>query len=576
MSEHAQNRVCPMCRARTASLHCERDGTGTFKVDNIDVLGASRLRPGDLVAHRYRVVRRIGRGGMGAVYEAEHTGSGQRVAVKVLALEPGESGDAEVFFRFYREARITASLKHANTVRLFDFGQSDSGALFMAMELLHGPTLQQLVARRGAQGAALTAQETVSIALPILRSLREAHQAGLVHRDLKPDNVMLAEQGDEDIVVKVLDFGIARGGDSHLTNISHLIGTPAYMSPEQCLGTPLDGRSDLYALGVLMYFCLTGVTPFRGDAVAQIRGHCDGTPPKLDSLARTPLPQGLVAAVERAMAKAPDDRFADAREMREALEQSVVERLSVTRAWIALPPGEVAEELADPSSADIENAPTMAAATPVTGRPDAGWGAGHPLLPATQARGARVHRGRVQSARLHSARLHSARVSSVRIHGGRAGVASCCGAGIRHWVRPSGQHGRGLENPCHDHRSRERASRRCKSLGARRGEPRTSLSLAILRSGTRRGRRGSGADLGGGAPTGQPSRLISHSASFGTSQSTGCCWRGYRPRPAHRGYGCGCAAATPAREQPTGRSRRRQRGAAAESAARGHCGDPIG
>ena len=365
MSDRGPSRICPLCRTSTANLHCERDGTGTFQVDNIDVVGASRLNPGDLVGGRYRVVKRIGRGGMGAVYEAEHTGSGQRAAVKVLALEPDISGDPEVFFRFFREARITASLKHPNTVRLYDFGQNDNGPLFMAMELLHGPTLQQLVARRVAQGLSLTAAETVAIATPILRSLREAHQAGLVHRDLKPDNILLAEQGEDDVVVKVLDFGIARTNESRNTKASHLIGTPAFMSPEQCLGTELDGRSDLYALGVVMFYCLTGVTPFRGDAVAQIRGHCDGVPPSVESLSKTPLPQALAQVVNRALAKSPSARFTDAREMREALEAAVPERPAVSRSWVmTAPTSEIDAIKGGEASEEIEYAPTIAAASP--------------------------------------------------------------------------------------------------------------------------------------------------------------------------------------------------------------------
>ncbi len=376
MSQRPTSRVCPLCRTGTTSLHCERDGTGTFQVEAVDVIGASRLNPGDLMGDRYRVIRRVGRGGMGAVYEAEHTGSGQRAAVKVLALELDESGDAEVFFRFFREARITASLKHANTVRLYDFGQDANGALFMAMELLRGPTLQQLITQRVQRGSTLSAAETVAIVAPVLRSLREAHQAGLVHRDLKPDNIILAEQGDDEVTVKVLDFGIARNRDSHITNANYLIGTPAYMSPEQCTGAHLDGRSDLYAIGIVLFCCLTGVTPFRGDAVAQIRGHCDGVPPRVEELCPTPLPPRLIAVIDRALAKWPDERFADAGEMREALEAAVSERVTVSRSWLGSLDSSPRGSSGDVGElGEIENAPTLAAGRRLGEAPHSGEGA---------------------------------------------------------------------------------------------------------------------------------------------------------------------------------------------------------
>jgi serine/threonine protein kinase len=318
-------RFCPKCGSQTGALFCPDDGIATFE---LATRSPSRgvLQPGDIVAERYRVTALLGQGGHGAVYEAHHLGGLGLVALKVLSV--GQA-DQVAMRRFFREARVTAGLKHANTVRMFDLGQMPDGTLFLVMERLHGVTLEDLLRRRLGQDAVLDQAEAIDIALEVLQSLSEAHGQGLVHRDLKPANIMLT-QVDGERCVKVLDFGIAWAQDAALTTTGHAVGTPMYMSPEQCSTQPVDVRSDLYSLAVILFRCVVGRPPFVDpQALALMYAHNHMPPPSLVEATRTAIGPGFAAAVARGLAKQPSDRFDSARQMRAALQAARGEALTI-------------------------------------------------------------------------------------------------------------------------------------------------------------------------------------------------------------------------------------------------------
>ncbi len=313
-------RTCLQCGKETDALHCPTDGMATVVQG---VMPASAiLQEGTVFAGRYRIVGVLGRGGMGAVYDAQHTGTGQPVAIKTLLLD--NAGDAMAVRRFFQEARMTAALQHPNTVRVFDFGQSDEGIFYLAMERLRGETLGDMQLRLDAQVRPMTQEEAGRIAIDVLRSLAEAHKAGLVHRDLKPANIYLHDIGTGEHVVKVLDFGIAKSNDAHLTKTGTSIGTPSYMSPEQVMSGVVDGRSDLYALGVILYGCVAGVLPFQADSsYSMMMKHVAEPAPDLNGLHLPGITPAFAAVVQKALEKKPEDRFADAQAMRDALERAL-------------------------------------------------------------------------------------------------------------------------------------------------------------------------------------------------------------------------------------------------------------
>ena len=205
-------------------------------------------------------------------------------------------------------------------MRVYDFGQTDAGQLYLAMELLHGQELAKVLKEE----RTLEPMRAIRIAIAVLKSLAEAHDAGMVHRDLKPENVFLCRMRGEDDFVKLIDFGIAKSfehADQDLTKTGFAVGTPKYMSPEQGRAEPLDGRSDLYSLGIILYQCLTSDVPFRApSAMGIIVKHLQERPVPVDQAAPQPLPSGLADVVMRALAKRREDRFADADDMRLALE----------------------------------------------------------------------------------------------------------------------------------------------------------------------------------------------------------------------------------------------------------------
>src|ERR671910_2148928 len=262
-----------------------------------------------MIDGRYRVLNRLGSGGMADVYEAEDTQLGRRVALKLLYRRFAE--DAEFVERFRREASSAAGLSHPNVVQVFDRGEWN-GTYYIAMELLQGRNLKEVVRDHGALDPALA----VDIVLQILRAARFAHQRGVIHRDIKPHNVIVDQEGR----AKVTDFGIARAGASDMTETGSIMGTAQYLSPEQAQGHPVDARADLYAVGVVLYELLCGVPPFDGDSpvtIALKQVSEEPVPPRLRNPA---VPPGLDAVVLRALRKDPADRYQDADQFIAALE----------------------------------------------------------------------------------------------------------------------------------------------------------------------------------------------------------------------------------------------------------------
>src|SRR5687768_2174740 len=257
---------------------------------------------------KYNVVSRLGRGGMGTVYKAVDETLGREVAIKCLNSDLTES---EVLKRFRAEAVALARLNHPNIATIFELTEYE-GQLLMVMEFVRGETFEKVSARLGA----MPVDRAVGLCSQVLDALSHAHREGIVHRDLKPANLMLADSG----LVKVMDFGLARmAGTEHLTNDGYMVGTPAYMSPEQVLAHEIDGRADLYAMGVVLYRMLTGQLPFKADsgiAMAQKQMYDQPTPVRQ---LRMELPAAAEDIITRALAKRPEDRFQNADQFKAAL-----------------------------------------------------------------------------------------------------------------------------------------------------------------------------------------------------------------------------------------------------------------
>ncbi len=275
--------------------------------------------PAVLAGTSYRLGKKIGEGSSGEVYEAEHTELGRRYAVKVLSAAHTAASDAVE--RFRREARAIASLSHANLVRLHDFGKSLDGRVFLVMELLEGKTLDV-----HADHKALSWRESTRLAIQVCHALEAAHAAGLVHRDLKPQNLFLTSEGD----LKLLDFGVAMAladtADSETRQKGFAVfGTPEYMAPEQVAGEQVDGRCDVYALGCVLYELVTGTRPFEGSPVVVMGKQLRESPvPPRTSRPEAMLPPEMETVILKALQKSKDDRFVTARSMREALENALV------------------------------------------------------------------------------------------------------------------------------------------------------------------------------------------------------------------------------------------------------------
>jgi tetratricopeptide (TPR) repeat protein len=285
---------------------------------------------GAVVGDRYRILTRIGVGGMGAVYRAEHTMMRRDLAIKVLLPELG--GKDEFARRFEREAESASRLQHPNIISVTDFGHMPDGALFLAMEFLAGESLGDVI-----HAGPVPRERALKIIRQILRGLDHAHAAGVVHRDLKPDNIMLVERDGQTDVVKILDFGIAKvtaptsgnrggaAGGTALTQAGVIFGTPEYLSPEQALGEVVDARADIYAAGVILYEMLAGRKPFQSeDKVKIISMHLAHVPPRIRDVAPSSVdvPVALEQVVLQALEKSRENRFATATAFLQALEDA--------------------------------------------------------------------------------------------------------------------------------------------------------------------------------------------------------------------------------------------------------------
>ncbi|MDB4935589.1 MAG: Serine/threonine-protein kinase pkn3 [Labilithrix sp.] len=321
--------VCPRCRKKwpeaQAPTVCPTDGMGLVRPRDLVDIGDDPM-VGRTLEGRYTILAKLGAGSMGTVYRAKQHAMGREVAIKILRGDRAIDESAKA--RFMREARANSLLASPNTVTVFDFGESENGEFYLAMELLEGESLGQRLTRVGR----LPAPIAVDSCRQALRSLGEAHAKGIIHRDLKPDNLFFARVltssttsptgGDDteahDEIVKVLDFGIAKMINADDPNPMSVVetqagtvfGTPRYMSPEQAQGKPLDARSDLYSLAVILYQMLTGRPPFTdNDAVVVMARHIKSTPKRPnEAVPEAMIPRELEDVIMRTLAKDPKDR----------------------------------------------------------------------------------------------------------------------------------------------------------------------------------------------------------------------------------------------------------------------------
>jgi serine/threonine protein kinase len=288
----------------------------------------------------YRIIERIGTGGMGSVYKAEQPSMNRLVAIKVL--HPRFANREDLVSRFRREARAMSQLSHPNTARVYKFGQLADGAAYFVMDYMEGKNLAHVVRADGA----MEPDRAINVMIQVCGALDEAHRAGIIHRDLKPENIFLTNQGGTADFPKVLDFGLAKvsekqmgRGSMMLTQQGMVFGTPEFMSPEQTQGETLDRRSDIYSLGLILYELLTGKLPF--DAVKPIdimRAHVHETPILLNQ--RVPgkrFSRELETILAKAMAKRREDRFDTAIEFAQALRRCLTNPMASTAARRAMP-----------------------------------------------------------------------------------------------------------------------------------------------------------------------------------------------------------------------------------------------
>ena len=312
------SRICPQCGAEYEldQRFCPKDGT-TLRLQNAtgDLVGA-------IIADRYHVIGKLGEGGMGQVYLAEHVKMGRRSALKVM--NPALVKDADAISRFNREAANASRINHSNVADVYDFGETSDGIIYLAMELVEGPTLTKVIEEQGP----LPPSRVATIVRQASEALAVAHDMGIVHRDLKPDNIMLARNRDGSDCAKIVDFGIAKAADSaaqKVTKTGLVIGTPEYMSPEQLAGDTLDGRSDIYSLALVAFNMLTGKLPFPAETAQEsMIMRLTEAPKKLAQMRpEVPWTEPVQAALDTALQRDVAARYASASEFGRALSSAL-------------------------------------------------------------------------------------------------------------------------------------------------------------------------------------------------------------------------------------------------------------
>ncbi|HJQ19144.1 MAG TPA: serine/threonine-protein kinase [Gemmatimonadaceae bacterium] len=325
-------KICPQCGTEYEldQRFCPKDGS-TLRTQN-----AAGDLVGSIIADRYHVLKKLGEGGMGTVYLAEHVKMGRKSAVKVM--NPGMVNDADAISRFNREAANASKISHPNVAAVYDFGETTDGLIYLAMEFIEGPSLTKII-----EAGALPPQRAADIARQAADALAVAHDMGIVHRDLKPDNIMIAKNRDGSDLVKVVDFGIAKAANNEaqkVTKTGLVVGTPEYMSPEQLAGDKLDGRSDIYSLALVAFNMLTGKLPFPAETVQEsmIMRLTDKPRPLSEMKSDVVWPPQLQTVMDKALERDANERYQSASEFGRAVWQAVqaVRASAATAAFTAV------------------------------------------------------------------------------------------------------------------------------------------------------------------------------------------------------------------------------------------------
>lgn len=308
-------KICPSCEkeCRDTTIFCPFCGTKITVADNESFVGKT-------IDGKYLVEKLVGQGGMGNVYKARHLHMDTTLAIKIL--HPHLVTDATSVERFRREARAALAVDHSNAIKVMDFGVSDGKTVYLVMEFLEGQSLRQIIKQQGA----ISPSRTVEIAKQICGALGAAHAKNIIHRDMKPDNIVLLNPGTPQEIVKVLDFSIAKlktADGAGLTQQGMVVGTPQYMSPEQGEGRELDQRSDIYSVGVILYEMLTGQLPFKAASpVALVLKHIHSLPRPITEL-NGQVPKAIEAVVMKALSKKREERQQTVHQLSEELQNAL-------------------------------------------------------------------------------------------------------------------------------------------------------------------------------------------------------------------------------------------------------------